>query len=97
MALFGGLRMSRSVFLQALALLALVGAANRVDAQGANHEGGSGGDAIRCASGKPHVAIIACSNIIRNQRENSENRAIALRNRASTYQQQGDLDHAIED
>ena len=78
-------------------LMALVGAANRSDAQGANHAGGKGGDAIRCASGKPHVAIIACSNIIKDQREESENRAIALRNRASSYQQQGDLDHAIED
>src|ERR1700742_3235009 len=97
MSSFGEPRVSRLVFLPALMLTALVGAANRSDAQGANHAGGNGGDAIRCASGKPQVAIPACSNIIRDQREESGNRAMALRNRASSYQQLFDLDHAIAD
>src|SRR5882757_5479988 len=97
MSSLGRPRVSRLVFLPALLLMALVGAANRCDAQGANHAGGNGGDAIRCVSAKPEIAIPACSNIIKDRREESENRAIALRNRASSYQQQGDLDHAIAD
>ena len=45
MSSFGRPRVSRLVFLPALMLMALVGAANRCDAQGANHAGGTGGDA----------------------------------------------------
>ena len=79
MSSFGRPHVSRLVFL-ALVLMALVGAAKRSDAQGANHAGGNGGDAIRCVSPKPEIAIPACSNIIKDKREESENRAIALRN-----------------
>ena len=96
MSSFGEPRPSRLVF-PALVLMSLVSAAGRSEAQGANHGGGAGGDAIRCASGKPQVAIPACGNIIADKREESENRSIALRNRASSYQQLGDLDHAIAD
>ena len=66
-------------------------------AQGADHSGGNGGDAIRCSSGKDEIAIAACSHIIDDKRETADNRAIALRNRAFHYQQMGDFDHAIAD
>ena len=55
------------------------------------------GDAIRCASGKPQPAIVACTNIVNDKHESDEARAIALRNRAYQFQQAGDPDHAIAD
>jgi tetratricopeptide (TPR) repeat protein len=90
-------RMLRAVLLPILALLAFAGSTRPAPAQGPNHRGGNGVDAIRCTSGKPEVAIIACSKIIEDQRENADNRAIALRNRAFRYQQLGDSDRAIAD
>ena len=68
-----------------------------VIAQVASQPARSSGDAIRCASGKPEVAIVACGNIVKDKREGEENRAIALRNRAYHYQQIGDLERAIAD
>ena len=53
------------------------------------------GDAIRCASGKPQPAIVACTNIVNDKHESDEARAIALRNRAYQFQQAGDPDHAM--
>ena len=80
----------------ALAALGSIGSTAAAQSIGANHAGRASRDTIRCASGKPEVAIAACSNIISDQREPPENRASALRTRASSYQQQGDLDRAID-
>jgi tetratricopeptide (TPR) repeat protein len=87
----------RAVFVPMLALLAVAGMTRPAAAQGANHSGGNGGDAIRCSSGKPEIAIIACTHIIEDRSEGVENRAIALRNRAFRHQQLGDFDAAIAD
>jgi hypothetical protein len=73
-----------------LALMAVAGMAQPAGAQGANHNGSNGGDAVRCSSGKPEIAIIACTHIIEDRREDDEYRAIALRNRAFRYQQLGE-------
>src|SRR5580704_18727930 len=81
-----------------LALLpALVLVARTANPQGADHGAGHEGDAIRCTSGKPEIAVVACSNIIQDKREEDGKRAIALRNRAFRYQQLGDFDRAIAD
>ena len=69
-----------------LALLSFAGMARLAGAQGANHNGSNGGDAVRCSSGKPEIAIIACTHIIEDRREDDEYRAIALQNRAYRYQ-----------
>jgi tetratricopeptide (TPR) repeat protein len=97
MSYFSRHRFPRIGIAAPVALLALAGAACLAHAQGANHSGGHAGDAIRCASGKPPAAIAACGNIIADEREEPESRAIALRNRGSYYQQQGDTDRAIAD
>src|SRR6202000_736087 len=64
-------------------------------AQTASQGGMRSGDAIRCASGKPQPAIVACTNIVNDKHESDEARAIALRNRAYQFQQAGDPDHAM--
>ena len=89
--------MKRSLPWLMLALSAMGLPADRVWSQGANHEGGHTGDGIRCSSGKPDAAIIACTSIIDDKRESDENHLIALRNRAVYFSQQGELDHAIAD
>ena len=90
--------MRRSSFLLAMILAAASLTPLQIArAQGANHEGGHEGDGIRCASGKPEMAIPSCTAIIDDKRESDENRAIALRNRAFRYQQLGDLNKAIAD
>src|ERR1700743_326828 len=66
-------------------------------AQTASQGGMRSGDAIRCASGKPQPAIVACTNIVNDKHESDEARAIARRNRAYQFQQAGDLDRAIAD
>src|SRR5258708_29421177 len=83
----------------AVPMLALLLAAPTLQAngQGADHSGGHGGDAIRCTSGKPEVAVIACTNIIQDRSEGGDKRTIALRNRAFHYQQMGDVNRAIAD
>ncbi|HMI73595.1 MAG TPA: tetratricopeptide repeat protein [Steroidobacteraceae bacterium] len=90
-------RKQRAAAAATLALLAVAGMPRLAAAQGANHSAGNGGDAIRCSSGKPEIAIIACTHIIEDRREGVENRAIALRNRAFRHQQLGDFDAAIAD
>jgi len=85
----------RAVAAVTLVLLAVAGMTRLAAAQGANHSAGNGGDAIRGSSGKPEIAIIACTHIIEDRREGVENRAIALRNRAFRHQQLGDFDAAI--
>ena len=55
--------------------LPLLAGTLQASAQGADHGGGHGGDAIRCTSGKPEIAIIACTNIIQDKREDGEKRA----------------------
>ena len=78
-------------------MLALALVVRTANPQGADHGAGHNGDAIRCTSGKPEVAVIACTNIFQDKREDDGKRAIALRNRAFHYQQLGDFDHAIAD
>jgi tetratricopeptide (TPR) repeat protein len=78
-------------------MLALVLVVRTAIPQGADHGAGHNGDAIRCTSGKPEVAVSACTNIFQDKREDDGKRAIALRNRAFRYQQLGDFDHAIAD
>jgi tetratricopeptide (TPR) repeat protein len=80
-----------------LALLVLGTTTRPAAAQGATHAEGHAGDGIRCSSSKPEIAIIACTNIIEDKREDEENRAIALRNRGFYFQQKGDPDRAITD
>ncbi|HEY0801931.1 MAG TPA: tetratricopeptide repeat protein, partial [Steroidobacteraceae bacterium] len=87
----------RVVILSTLAIAVAAFPTRPAEAQGANHAGGHGGDAIRCVSGRPEMAIIACTAIVEDKSEDADNRAIALRNRASFYQQKGDFDRAIAD
>jgi tetratricopeptide (TPR) repeat protein len=49
-----------------------------------------------CSRGKPQAAIASCTYII-NSKEPDDVRAMALRNRGSLFQSNGDLDRAIED
>src|SRR5271154_785340 len=87
------------VFLPSLALLVLGSMAHPAAAQGvgANHEGGNNGYRYQCNSGTPDDAIVACTKIIDDKREDAEGRAMALQNRGFYYQQKGDLDHSIAD
>ena len=87
--------MLRAKCLAMLIFFALATAARPAAAQGANHDGGHAGDEIRCASGKLESAIIACTNIIDDKREDDDIRASALQNRGFYYQQRGDLDRAL--
>jgi tetratricopeptide (TPR) repeat protein len=87
----------RAVFLPMFALWVLASAAHPAAAQGANHNGGHSSDRRWCSSTKPDIAIAACTNIIEDNSEDDDNRAIALRNRGSFYQQKGDFDRAITD
>jgi tetratricopeptide (TPR) repeat protein len=82
-----------------LAVFALGSMAPPAAAQGvgANHEEGHDGYREQCNSSAPAVAILACTKIIEDQREDDEARAIALQNRGFYYQQAGDLDHSIAD
>src|SRR5689334_23825099 len=64
-----------------LALLAAVSTARVAHAQGASHEEGHADDKVHCSSGKPDVAIVACTHIIDDRHEEEESKAIALRNR----------------
>jgi len=89
----------RAVFLPALALFVLASMAHPATAQGvgANHEGGSNSYRSQCNSSAPDAAIIACTKIIEEKREDAEDRAMALQNRGFYYQQKGDLDDSIAD
>ena len=70
--------MTRSLFILMFALSAMGFPAHRVFSQGANHEGGHSGDGIRCSSGKPDIAIIACTNIIEDKHESDVNHGDGL-------------------
>src|SRR5579862_1883179 len=87
----------RAALLPLLALSAIAGSAPLAEAQGASHEEGHAEDRTQCTSGKPAIAIVACTHIIEGRSAGDESRASALRNRAFYYQQLGDLDRAIAD
>jgi hypothetical protein len=67
-------RMRRALVPSTLALLSVAGTTHFAAAQGANQAGGNGGDAIRCSSGKAEIAIVACTHIIVDRREEDDDR-----------------------
>jgi hypothetical protein len=50
----------------------------------ANHEGGNNGFRYQCNSAAPRAAIIACTHIIEDKREDAAGRAVAFRIAGST-------------
>jgi tetratricopeptide (TPR) repeat protein len=52
---------------------------------------------FNCNSAAPRAAIIACTKIIGDKREDSDGRVMALQNRGYYYQAIGGLDHSIAD
>src|SRR5580700_9237451 len=81
-----------------LCIFFVLGTMNSMVAQvGPNHEGGNDGYRVQCNSAAPRAAIIACTRIIDDKREDSDGRVMALQNRGYYYQAIGDLDHSIAD
>jgi hypothetical protein len=66
----------------ALYIFFVLGTTNPTAAQvGPNHEGGNNGYRYLCSSGAPRTAIVACTRIIDDKREDSDSHAMALQNR----------------
>jgi len=81
-----------------LYILVMVGTVNSTAAQiAADHDGGNDGYRVQCNSAAPQAAIIACTRIINDKREDSDGRLMALQNRGYYYQAIGDLDRSIAD
>jgi hypothetical protein len=74
-----------------LTTLLLMSPAARADAQAANK------DRFACSSGRPELAIAACTRIIDGGYESFDLHVAALQNRGYLYQAGGDLDRAIAD
>src|SRR5262245_55090978 len=51
----------------------------------------------RCSGQNADATIEACTKILRDSREKTENRAIAFSNRGNAFRRKGDLDRAIAD
>jgi 2'-5' RNA ligase len=78
-------------------LVILAGSLGSTGARGASHQGGHADDRIHCRSDTGNAAVVACSNIIDDERLEEFERAAALKNRAYHYQELGDVDRAIDD
>jgi tetratricopeptide (TPR) repeat protein len=91
-----GNREFRAAYLPLLALF-LLGITSRAAAQITKGSASSSSDKTQCSYAKPDVAIIVCTHIIEDKREDEDIRAAALRNRASFYEQAGDFDRATAD
>ncbi len=87
----------RAAFLPTIAVLVLAAAVQWAAGQESSQGGGHSSDRNGCSSSNPEVAIVACTNIIEDLREDEDSRSVALLNRGSLFQKKGDLGRAISD